>query len=131
MGGDNDKADWIAAELGPFYNGEGLWQWLGFSEERLDALVGANDLIAIKTAEGPLLFPAFQFDDQGRLPQRLPELYQLLRQQMSATTAALWIHSGLPEWGSLTMADILRGGDPELVERVFFEARHDVWSREH
>jgi hypothetical protein len=130
MADDNDPTSWVTTELEPFWDSEGLRERLGLSQAEIAARVASNDLIALRTAEGPFLFPAFQFDDDGDLPNRLPELYRILIQQMSPTTAALWLHTKLAEWDNRTAVDILRDADPLVVERVFFEARDDVWRRE-
>ena len=52
-------------ELGPFYDTAGLTHWLGVSRQALADRVRRGSLLACRTQDGHLVYPAFQFDGSG------------------------------------------------------------------
>jgi hypothetical protein len=52
-------------ELGPFYDTAGLTHWLGVSRQALADRVRRGSLLACRTQDGHLVYPAFQFDGMG------------------------------------------------------------------
>jgi hypothetical protein len=54
-------------ELGPFYDTTGLTHWLGVTRQALADRVRRGSLLACRTEDGHLVYPAFQFDGSGAI----------------------------------------------------------------
>jgi hypothetical protein len=54
-------------QLGPFYDTTGLTRWLGVSRQALADRVRRGSLLACRTQDGHLVYPAFQFDGSGSI----------------------------------------------------------------
>jgi hypothetical protein len=82
LGSPEQVADQVAAalpatrhaydlELGPFYDTAGLTRWLGVSRQALADRVRRGSLLACRTQDGHLVYPAFQFDGSGAIRRGL------------------------------------------------------------
>jgi len=78
LGSPDQVADQLAAalpaarhaydlELGPFYDTAGLTRWLAVSRQALADRVRRGSLLACRTQDGHLVYPAFQFDGSGAI----------------------------------------------------------------
>ena len=78
LGSPDQVADQVAAalptsrhpydlELGPFYDTGGLTRWLGVTRQALADRVRRGNLLACRTEDGHLVYPAFQFDGSGTI----------------------------------------------------------------
>jgi hypothetical protein len=88
LGSPGQVADQLAAalpasrhaydlHLGPFYDTTGLTRWLGVSRQALADRVRRGSLLACRTEEGHLVYPAFQFDGSGAIRQGLAPLLKI------------------------------------------------------
>ena len=62
--------------FGPFYDTTGLTRWLGISRQALSDRVRRGSILACRTEDGHLVYPAFQFGREGSVR---PELVDTLR----------------------------------------------------
>jgi hypothetical protein len=115
------------AELGPFYEGSALAKWKGIARPSVYKAVKERRAVGLKTSDGDILFPSFQFDATG---QYLPELRKVLDlldpNNQDPWGDALWLRTPFDTADGPTPAALLRSGD---TERVLAEASHagSVW----
>lgn len=95
--------------MGPFYDADGLRKWLRYSRAELASLEESRDIFFVTTSDGYSLYPAFQFDAQGRL---LPQLRKLLEgldpDRDDAWGDAVWLNDAAEDLDGLTPAQALR-----------------------
>lgn len=68
------RAHTLSERIGRFYDAAGLRDWFQISSEAVGAQVRSGELLAVVTADGFRLFPAFQIDEGGQLLPRLREV---------------------------------------------------------
>lgn len=109
-------------KLGPFYDTAGLVGWLGLSRQRIHTLARSGRILALKTADGELVYPAFQFAaDRSLLPGLAKVLAVLERGTASRWQHALWLNT--PDDDGTTAVATLRAG---RVDDVLAEASRDA-----
>lgn len=64
-------------ELGPFYDTAGLTRWLGVSRQALADRVRRGSMLACRTQDGHLVYPAFQFDGNGAIKTGLAPVLKI------------------------------------------------------
>ncbi|MFD1846447.1 hypothetical protein [Arthrobacter flavus] len=122
----------LAQKVGPFYDAEGVLNWLGVSRQAIHKRRGARTILGCRTADGRFIYPVWQFQNDGRLLARLPEVLKVLAAGIDDPwTWALWLQSAVDEeLDGKTVTQWLRdGGDVEPVLRL---ARNDAaaWAAE-
>lgn len=120
--------------VGPFYDTNGLSEWIGASRQALDGKRKRNSIIACQLEGGRWVYPTWQFDDEGSPHQDLIAVWRTLRgpaerPNADPWTCALWLRSPHPELNDRTPADSLLSGGHR--ERVHVLARRDAarWAR--
>ncbi|WP_308798446.1 antitoxin Xre/MbcA/ParS toxin-binding domain-containing protein [Agromyces silvae] len=112
--------------VGPFYDTTALSAWKHLSRQRLSVLRQAGRLLGLRTSDGAIVHPSFQFDDRGGLLPHLAEVQAILAPEMDdAWTRALWLNTPLDLWGGRTAAQMLRS-TAEDVTAVLEMAQHDT-----
>lgn len=122
------ESPWNAL-VGPFYDTPALNRWRGVSRQRHQVLRDTDRLLGLRTANGEILYPSFQFDDDGDLLPHLPEVLGILRESIDDEwTRALWLNTPVEVWGGRTAAQMLRGSAEDAIA-VLRMAEDDVASR--
>ena len=108
---------------GPFFDAASLLGLLRVSANALTALVKDRDVLAVVSADGLPLYPAFQFDETGK---PLPRLREVLAQLDPARTDpwgdAVWLNAPGDELNGMSPAAALRDGRAEDVIRLAGQA---------
>lgn len=95
--------------LGPFYDTAGLVAWLGVSRQAIHKQ-RTTRYLALRTGDGDLLYPSFQFEANGAVLAGLPAVLGTLRPVLNDPwNLALWVTTPVDELdGSVVTA--LRNG---------------------
>ncbi len=107
--------------LGPFYTTSKVAEILGgVSRQAIADRRERHTLLALKTAEGTLVYPTFQFDDHNEVLAGLPEVLQCFRGSgIDDWTLAGWLVSKFRTLDGRSPVDWLRlGREPEPVLRL-------------
>lgn len=100
--------------LGPFYSASGVSDRLHLTEEELHQQVQQRKLLGLQTSEGAMVFPTFQFVQEGTeapiVVQGLPEILEVFdyREPGTAWTLASWLKAGHLELGGKSVIDYLK-----------------------
>lgn len=122
------KSEWDQL-VGPFYDTSALATWKGMSRQRLSVLRQEGRLLGLRTADGEVLHPSFQFDADGGLLPHLSELQSVLSAGIEDEwTRALWLNTPLEVWGGKTAAQMLRQSADDALT-VLRMAEQDVSAR--
>lgn len=118
----DSSANTLFDRIGPFYDTAGLRDSFQISSKTVDAKVRSGELLAVVTADGFRLFPAFQLDAAGR---PLPRLHEVLAgldpTQVDPWGDAVWLNAPSDDLDGLTPAAALR---TERADDVIRLARH-------
>ena len=126
LGSPEQVADQLAAalpatrhaydlELGPFYDTAGLTRWLGVSRQALADRVRRGSLLACRTQDGHLVYPAFQFDGGGAIRPGLAPVLKIFTGH-DGWLVATWLVSGTDALdGSSAMDWLALGRDRAVV----------------
>jgi len=115
--------EWNAL-VGPFLTTSSLADYLGVTEPAVVELADQGDILALRTDEDRVVYPAPQFGEDGTFLPGLRQVLEVLRSGgTDEWTAAQFILARNSKSGSI--ADRLRGGDREAV---LTEARRSVVS---
>jgi hypothetical protein len=110
--------------IGPFYDTSGLTRWLGRSRQNVHAHMRRHNILGVQTADGELLYPAWQFDDEGHLLPHLAEVLRTLRAAAPDPWAnALWLTAPVERFDGHSAVQLLWNGQ---AESVLDAARHDA-----
>jgi len=104
--------------LGPFYNTSKLAKlWGGVSRQAIADRRERRTILGLKTADGALVFPTFQFDEHNRILTGLPEVLQCFRGvPVDDWTLAGWLVTPMRPLEERSVIDWLRaGGEKRLV----------------
>jgi hypothetical protein len=107
------RSAWNA--LGPFYSTTGIAKVLGgVSRQAIEERRRRRTLIALRTAEGTWVYPAFQLDDRNRPMAPVVEAHRrLVAGGVDDWTSAAALLGPQPELGDRSIVDHVRsGGDP-------------------
>lgn len=114
---------------GPFYDTSGVTRWLGISRQAVEKRAAARRMLAVKTSDGHVLYPAWQFDSTTRtVPRMLQEvLAVLLPAAESPWSVAAWLRTPVVDGGRDAIDSIRDGHGDEVLA----EARRDAarWSQ--
>lgn len=106
--------------LGPFYKTNEMAKICGriFGQALADRRE-RRTILGLKTSDGVVVYPAFQFDEKNRVLRGLPEVLQCFRGvDVDDWTLAGWLASPSQALGSRPVVDWLRLGkelEPALV----------------
>ena len=97
---------------------------LGCSEAEVTDAGNSLHLLALDTAEGVTLFPAFQLH-KGRIVEGLTDVLCVLQTGTeSRWTWAQWLNTSYPDGEPPAIEMMLHG----RLEEILLEARHDAWA---
>lgn len=124
----DDESNPLMEAVGPYYDTRGLQEWLGLSRQALRKRVQAHKILACKTDDNVLLYPVWQFRDDGTVVEYFDEVLTILASGMDAPWGwGAWLTAVLEdELDGLSAAEWLYSGrDPEAVKTL---AREDAAS---
>jgi hypothetical protein len=104
--------------LGPFYSTNQVAKICGgVSRQALADRRERRTLLGLKTADGVIVYPTFQFDEKNRVLSGLPDVLQCFKGvEVDDWTLAGWLASPSRALGGQSVVDWLRrGGDLEPV----------------
>lgn len=105
--------------VGPFFDRTSLLERLRLSADALSASVGDRDVLEVVTADGFLLYPAFQFNENGEPLPRLREvLAELDPDLVDPWGDAVWLNAPGDDLDGLSPAAALRKECAEEVIRL-------------
>lgn len=116
--------------IGPFYDTTGLTKWLHISRRALQQRVRAASVLGCSLADGSLVYPTWQFRDDGAT---LPGLADVIKELNAATSdawqIALWLSVPNDNLDGMSARDWLRGNRSR--ETVLTVAKHTaaVWAQ--
>ncbi|HVR98742.1 MAG TPA: hypothetical protein VMW27_19145 [Thermoanaerobaculia bacterium] len=98
--------------LGPFYSNSQMEKLLGgVSRQALADRRERRTLLGLKTADGVMVYPAFQFDEQNRVLPGLPEVLRSFRDSgVDDWTLAGWLVSPSRALDGCSVVEWLRQG---------------------
>lgn len=110
--------------VGPFYDTAALRDLLHVSSDTLTSMVKTGDLLAVVSADGFRLYPAFQFDEVRQPLPRLREvLAELDPELVDPWGDAVWLNAPGNDLDGLSPASALRNGRANDVIRLAGQAR--------
>ena len=116
-------------ELGPFYDTTGLSRWWGVSRQALADRVRRGTLLACRTADGHLVYPAFQFARDGGVRPGIAEAVAVFaRAGVDGWTAAVWLTTASTAFDGDSAVDhlVVHRASATAVRRVVRQAQADV-----
>ena len=116
-------------ELGPFYDTTGLSRWWGVSRQALADRVRRGTLLACRTADGHLVYPAFQFARDGAVRPGIAEAVAVFaRAGVDGWTAAVWLTTPSTAFDGDSAVDhlVVHRASAAAVRRVVGQAQADV-----
>lgn len=116
-------------QLGPFYDTTGVASWLGVSRQALGDRVRRGTLLACRTLDGHLLYPAFQFSRVGEVRPGVLEVIGLMaRHGVDGWTTATWLTTRSPAFDGDTAVDhlVVHRSSAAAVARVVAQAEADA-----
>lgn len=110
------RDDPTAEVIGPVYETADLVSWLGITRQALHKRVQRHDVLALKTGDGYTIYPAWQFDADGKVRPGVATSTRELARVMDDWMRALWFAGATPELEELSAAQWLsEGRDPATV----------------
>lgn len=113
--------------IGPFYDVRGAANLMHVSQDTVQSQARNHELLACPTAEGDLVFPAFQFNSDGTA---LPGLDRALTALATGTQdrwhVALWLTTPHEQLKGKTPRDALKEGASAAVQALA-EHTADRW----
>ncbi len=107
--------------LGPFYDTTGLVSWLGVSRQAVSDRVRRGTLLACRTQDGHLVYPAWQFARDGAVrPGVVDAVGEFARHGADGWSTALWLTTPSDVVGGQSAVDYL------VVHRSSASAVHRV-----
>jgi hypothetical protein len=94
--------------LGPFYDTTGLVSWLGVSRQAVADRVRRGTLLACRTQDGHLVYPAWQFARDGAVrPGVVEAVGEFARRGADGWSTALWLTTPSDVFGGQSAVDYL------------------------
>jgi hypothetical protein len=94
--------------LGPFYDTPGLVSWLGVSRQAVSDRVRRGTLLACRTQDGHLVYPAWQFARDGAVrPGVVDAVGEFARHGADGWSTALWLTTPSDVFGGQSAVDYL------------------------
>ena len=101
------------SELGPFYSTTGIARVLGgVSRQAIEERRRRRTILALRTADGVWVYPAFQLDERNRVARGLAEVLERFRPQTpdDEWMVASFVAAVQPGLGDRTIVDHLQAG---------------------
>ncbi len=101
------------SELGPFYSTTGIARVLGgVSRQAIEERRRRRTILALRTADGVWVYPAFQLDERNRVVRGLAEVLDRFRPQTpdDEWMVASFVAAAQPGLGDRTIVDHLQAG---------------------
>lgn len=119
--------------LGPFYDTGGLIQWLGVSRQALADRVHRGTLLACRSEDGHLLYPALQFGRTGQVrPGVVDAVGILARAGADGWAVGAWLTTASSAFDGESAVDylVVHRSSQAAVDHVATVARADAarWS---
>lgn len=112
-------ANRINDRLGAFYTTDRVRKVLGgISRQAVSERVKNDRLLRVTTADGVVLFPAFQFANGAVVPGLQKLLKVLLGTVVDGWTVAYWLTARLAQLGETTALDVLASGDTDRIAEL-------------
>jgi hypothetical protein len=94
--------------LGPFYDTTGLVSWLGISRQAVADRVRRGTLLACRTQDGHLVYPAWQFARDGAVrPGVVEAVGEFARRGADGWSTAVWLTTPSDVFGGQSAVDYL------------------------
>jgi hypothetical protein len=119
------------AELGPFYSTTGLARVLGgVSRQAVDERRRRRTVLALRTADGAWVYPAFQLDGHNRVVAGLADVLDRFRPDTpdDEWMVASFLAAPQPGLGGRTIVEHLRDGGDRRAVVDLAEDRATRWS---
>ncbi len=119
------------SELGPFYSTTGLARVLGgVSRQAVDERRRRRTVVALRTADGAWVYPAFQLDDRNQVVRGLGEVLGRFRPRTpdDEWMIAAFLAAPQPALGGDSIADHLRRGGDLVPALALAGERAGRWS---
>lgn len=112
-------ANRINDRLGAFYTTDRVRKVLGgISRQAVSERVKNDRLLRVTTADGVVLFPAFQFANGAVVPGLQKLLKVLLGTGADGWVVAYWLTARLAQLGETTALDVLASGDTDRIAEL-------------
>ncbi len=128
----SDDVNALVTWAGPFWSGKKVREELGLaSRQALDARRRAHAVLGVKTSDGAVIYPVWQFERRRRGVEVRPGVARLLSVlgRHDEWAVAVLLNTPAPELGGLTPLNWLRQGNDEATLMDFARAVDDEWSR--
>ena len=106
-------------DLGPFYSTSGLARVLGgVSRQAIEERRRRRTILALRTADGVWVYPAFQLDERNRVVRGLPQVLDRFHPRTADNEwmVAAFVAAPQPGLGGRSIVEHLRaGGEPAQV----------------
>ena len=116
-------------DLGPFYDTTGLSRWWSVSRQALADRVRRGTLLACRTSDGHLIYPAFQFARDGSVRPGIADVIAVFaRSGVDGWTAAVWLTTPSPVFDGDSAVDhlVVHRASAAAVARVVSQAKVDA-----
>lgn len=112
----------LADAVGPVCTTASVMKLLGVSRQHVDGLRDRGTILALSTADGQLVYPAFQFDGSVISPtvQALLDIFRDINPDW--WTVAAWMRRPREEWDGKSAVDLL-AANPMSLDQVMPIAR--------
>lgn len=121
------KANRINDRLGAFYTTDRVRKVLGgISRQAVSERVKNDGLLRVTTADGVVLFPAFQFAHGALAPGLRKLLNLLLGTGVDGWTVAYWLTARQAQLGEATALDVLASADTDRIAELHKLAAEDA-----
>ncbi|GEK85179.1 hypothetical protein [Microbacterium aerolatum] len=125
---DGDEPNPWADIIGPCYTTQSIARALGWTGPQVADAAASLHLLELRTEDGVLLYPQFQFWN-GAVVDGLPEVLRVLRTGTeSRWTWAQWLNTRLPGSDGVDEPSYIERLREGQLDYVLLEAKHDAWS---
>jgi hypothetical protein len=119
------------AELGPFYSTAGLARVLGgVSRQAIEERRRRRTILALRTADGVWVYPAFQLDGRNRVVPGLGDVLARFRPQTpdDEWMVAAFVAASQPDLGGRTIPEHLAAGGEVADVLALADERAERWA---
>ena len=118
----------LDTRIGPFYDTKAVAVLLRVSRSTVYRQIRRLQLLGLRTSDRQYLFPIWQFDRNGQVPERLPEVLAAIDPRREDPWGdALWLHSPASFLGGDRPIDRIKRGDVSDVISVAARIRDRLW----
>lgn len=118
--------DRVAAAVGPVLDTADLVEWLGVTKQAIHNRARRHDLLALMTSDGHVVYPDWQFDDDGTTRRGVADAVKALTKAgMDPWTQAVWFRGPSSAFEEMSAAQWLtEGRAPAVVVREAHRRAH-------